>query len=586
MRKASHAAWIAFFVFLAVCPPTQADIGTEEYLRHQERQRQLEERMTSGSDVRLRQDTPSAPEFRLADGETPCFPIHAVTLSGEESGRFRALLEDMLEEQGFVSGMCIGARGINLLMARLQDLIIRRGYVTTRVVAPAQSVKAGKLDFLLIPGKIRRIRFENVPDRDDWTGNAARTQFFRNEFPMQEGDLLNLRDIETALENFRRLQSVEASFEILPADTDQPGESDLLIRWKQGFPLRVTLSADDSGSTLTGKNQGTAVISVDNPLGLSDTFYAYYSHDLGHTKDINGHASGDRSLESGTKGYGFHYSAPFGNTSVAYSFNHNEYRQAVAGYSTNYLYWGWSSQHDLTLKRRLYRDGNRKTSVSLGAWIRSSRNYIDDAELTIQRRRMAGWHLALEHTEYLGNATVNAHLQYKRGTGAHRALNAPEEAFNEGTSRMRLVTGNIALSWPFRALNQTLAYSTQAHFQHNYTPLIAQDRLSIGNRYTVRGFDGEMTLMSERGSWWRNEFAWYFSPAHQIYLLWDSGHVSGPSTKWLAGSYLEGYGIGLRGQIKTAGTLHYDLFAARPAKYPKAFPVSHSVIGAAISYTF
>jgi hemolysin activation/secretion protein len=151
---------------------------------------------------------------------------------------------------------------------------------------------------------------------------------------------------------------------------------------------------------------------------------------------------------------------------------------------------------------------------------------------------------------------------------------------------MRLVTADLALGWPFQAFGQTFAFSSQAHAQWNRTPLIPQDRISIGNRYTVRGFDGEMTLMAERGSWWRNELAWYFAPGQQFYLLWDSGHVSGPSTKWLAGSYLEGYGFGLRGQVKIGGTLYYDLFTARPAKYPEAFPVAHSVIGAALSYSF
>ncbi|MDR2364859.1 MAG: ShlB/FhaC/HecB family hemolysin secretion/activation protein [Zoogloeaceae bacterium] len=581
MNKIPRATWAAFFVLLVVCPPVLADIGTEEYLRHQNRQRQLEERMTPDGDVRLRQDAPPSPEFRLADDETPCFPIHAITLSGEESGRFRALLDDTLEEQGFVPGMCVGARGINLLMTRLQDHAIRQGYVTTRIVAPAQDVKAGKIDFLLLPGKIRQIRFEHIPDRGDWAGNAARTQFFRNEFPMREGDLLNLRDLETALENFRRLASVQADFEIVAADA--PGESDILVRWKQGFPLRLTLSFDDSGSKWTGKNQGTAVISLENPFGFSDTFYAYYSHDLGHKKDIKGYG---QKWKSGTKGYGFHYSVPFADWSLAYGFHHNEYRQAVAGYFTNYLYWGWSDHHDLTLKRHLYRDDSRKTTLGAGAWIRSSRNYIDDAELAIQRRRMAGWHLSLEHTEYLGNAALRAQAQYRRGTGAHRALPAPEENSGEGTSRMRLITADLSLGWPFPAFGQTFSLSSQVHAQWNQTPLIPQDRISIGNRYTVRGFDGEMTLMAERGSWWRNEFAWHFSPGHQIYLLWDSGHVSGPSTQWLAGSYLEGHGIGLRGQLKTAGTLHYDLFTARPAKYPDAFPVSHSVSGAALSWSF
>jgi hemolysin activation/secretion protein len=560
-----------------------ADIGTEEFIRNQERQRQLQQQILPEPDVRLQRPEDGAAEFSLRDAEIPCFDIRSVRLAGELAGEFSAHLEAVLDDLEFTSGMCIGARGINLIMTGTQDRIIAGGYVTTRVVAPAQDVKEGNIELMLIPGRIRQIRFDGVAGREDWQGNAGRTQYFRNEFPMSGGDLLNLRDIETALENFRRLQSVEVNFEIAP--TERPGESDVVVKWNQGFPLRVTLSVDDSGSKWTGKNQGTLTVVAENPLGLSDTFYAYYNHDLGHKKDIRDRATGEK-WESGTKGYGFHYSVPFANWQLAYNFSHHEYRQAVAGYFTNYLYWGWSDSHDLTLKHTLYRDGSRKSTIGAGGWTRASRNYIDDAELTIQRRRTAGWHLEFDHTEHVGNATLGARMKYQRGTGFHRSLRAPEEDFGEGTSRMRLVTGDFSLAWPFRIGGQTFSFSSQAHVQNNRTPLIPQDRFSIGNRYTVRGFDGEMTLMAERGYYWRNEFGWYYAASHQVYLLWDAGQVRGPSTQWLAGTYLEGYGAGWRGQFQAGGLLYYDVFIARPAKHPDAFPAQHSVIAATLSYSF
>lgn len=103
-------------------------------------------------------------------------------------------------------------------------------------------------------------------------------------------DLLNLRDIEQALENFKRVPTAEADIEIVPAEA--VGESDLVIKWKQAFPLRLTLSANDGGSRTTGKYQGSVTVSADNPLGLNDLFYASFNHDLG------GGDAGDR----GTRG--------------------------------------------------------------------------------------------------------------------------------------------------------------------------------------------------------------------------------------------------------------------------------------------
>ncbi|MDR2678967.1 MAG: hypothetical protein LBB51_05970, partial [Zoogloeaceae bacterium] len=196
MDKTRHLGLIALLI---IALPAFADIGTEEFLRQQERQKALQEQISPQPDVRLPTQTPDMPESRLSEPETPCFTIQTITLSGEKTENFRPLLDKVLEEQGFRPGMCLGARGINLLMIRTQNAIITRGYSTTRVVIPEQDVRKGEIRFFLIPGIIGRIRFENVPDRDDWAGNAARTQFFRNEFPMREGDLLNLHDLETAL---------------------------------------------------------------------------------------------------------------------------------------------------------------------------------------------------------------------------------------------------------------------------------------------------------------------------------------------------------------------------------------------------
>jgi hemolysin activation/secretion protein len=111
MNKARRLGVIALFI---VCPPAFADIGTEEFLRNQERQKQLQERIAPQPEVRLPTDTPAAPAFRLTEPETPCFAIRAVTLDGERAEDFRAQLDDTLEEQGFVPGMCLGARAASI----------------------------------------------------------------------------------------------------------------------------------------------------------------------------------------------------------------------------------------------------------------------------------------------------------------------------------------------------------------------------------------------------------------------------------------------------------------------------------------
>ncbi|EFL80285.1 hemolysin activator protein [Actinobacillus pleuropneumoniae] len=108
--------------------------------------------------------------------------------------------------------------------------------------------------------------------------------------------------------------------------------------------------------------------------------------------------------------------------------NHTVYRyyQQVFGAFENYLYAGESETDKLNLSRVLYRDAVRKTTLSGGFWSRHSKNFVDNTEVEVQRRRMAGWEAGIAHKEYLGNATLALDMNFKRGTGVRGAIGAPE----------------------------------------------------------------------------------------------------------------------------------------------------------------
>lgn len=219
----------------------------------------------------------------------------------------------------------------------------------------------------------------------------------------------------------------------------------------------------------------------------------------------------------------------------------------------------------------------RKTSVSLRGYLRSSNNFIDDTEVEVQRRRMAGWEVGLAHHEYLGAAVVDLNLAYRQGTGALGALPAPEEAFGEGTSRPRLLTAGAAVNAPFSLNGQPLRYGGVWRAQWNDTPLVPQDRFAIGGRYTVRGFDGENILAAERGWLVRNDLGLALAPSGQeLYLGLDYGEVGGPSAASLAGRRLAGAVLGLRGGYKG---FYYDVFAGKPVYKPKRFQTANTTVG-------
>ena len=65
--------------------------------------------------------------------------------------------------------------------------------------------------------------------------------------------------------------------------------------------------------------------------------------------------------------------------------------------------------------------------------------------------------------------------------------------------------------------------------------------VSIGGRYTVRGFDGEYTLTGESGWYWQNEIAAYFQELDaSLYIGLDLGMIYGPSVETQFGHSLMG----------------------------------------------
>lgn len=571
-------AVLAAFSFQAALADT---IEESESRRQEMRRRQQEQQLQREVDVRLDDTqqstlTPSAAE----SAESPCFPIHTVTLTGDAAGRFQFALKKALKETGFQSGQCLGAQGINRMMVAAQNAVIGHGYTTTRILAAPQDLNSGTLELTVLPGKVRSVRTDT--SHNDQT-RAARIAAFQNEIPLKGGDILNLRRIEQGLENLKRVPTAEADIQIVPADA--PDESDIVVAWRQRLlPYRLSLGVDDSGSKTTGKYQGSLTFSADNPFGLSDLFYLSYGRHLGHT-DAHTDSEGKKTA-GGTQSYAFHYSVPAGNWLWSWNHNYYRYHQAVAGINEVYDYNGKSRGSDIGFTRLLYRDARRKSHIGFKLWQKENQSFIDDAEVEVQRRKTAGWQLSLKHKEYIGRSTLDIGLGYKRGTGMADAIAAPEEVFDEGTSRMKVITADISYNHPFQIGRQHFVYDTALHAQWNKTPLTPLDKIAIGGRYTVRGFDGESSLSAERGWYWRNEVAWSFKPAHQFYLALDGGHVSGDSAQYLLGQTLIGAAAGLRGQFQAGGSLNYDLFAGKPIKKPKGFQTASTVFGFNLNYSF
>ncbi len=532
-----------------------------EHQRQQQRTERLRQQLEATHDVR-RPAGPAADLTRLPANEHPCYRIDHVTFGGD-AGSFTGLEASLAgaAHDDPPDGRCLGSQGITLLLKRVQHVLIAQGFITSRVVVPSQDLTDGTLEITVRAGRVDALRV---------AADGFATTSLAGALPTRQGDILNLRDIEQGLENLKRPPSADADIEIHPSSVE--GASDLVVRYQAGRPWRVILAADDGGLKATGKLQGSLTVAYDNPTGLNDLAYVTLSHDL--------MADG---AERGTWGALGHYAVPWGYWSADLTVGRNRDRQTVQGATTDYVYSGFSNTAELNLSRIVQRNGRGKTALRVGVWRRSSHNFIDDTEVAVQHRQTAGWQLGASHRRFIGTGTLDAALEYRRGTGAFGAIPAPEEPFGEATARFRRTHLDVAYAQPVSVAGTHLVYVAQLRAQWHHSRLNPQEMFVIGGRYTVRGFDGESVLAAERGWLLRNELALPLDvQAASAYLAVDAGRVDGPTAERLAGQALAGVAIGLRGAWRQ---LQFDLFAGAPVHKPGAFDASARTAGFRLSLT-
>lgn len=576
---------LVVFIFLLMLPITSAkalntpaDKLTLQQIDAKNQQRQLqqnnqrEQQLKKNTEVKFQINTP---QLKLPEKESPCFPINKISLQDynlpNQPSQFSHLLQKAFNQLTLTFPYCLGGDGLNVVMKQIQNEIIKQGFVTTRVVASAQDLHSGELVLTVVAGKINNIIIQDSSDIPRFSPLSAWTALALNS-----DELLNIRDIEQSLENLKRLPTAEANIEIVPAkgsDTDI-GASDIKISYAQSFPILLAFGLDDSGSTATGKYQGYATLSFDHFFTANDLFYASFTHSLKSGKDDKG--------KRGTHNLNLHYSFPIGYWLVSFDLAENKYHQEVFGAFRNYIYSGGTKTEKANIAYTLYRDDRRKTVLSGGIWVNNSNSFIDDEKIDVQHRHTGGWQIGVQHKEYFAHTVLDFSLRYKKGTGAFGATAAPEELFNEGTSRSKLLLANLSLTTPFSLAQNNWQHSLRFNGQWNKTLLTPQERFSIGGRYSVRGFDGELTLSGHKGWTLQNDLSWLIDTNKQLYLGVDYGKVYQQQLDSL-GSDLLGAALGLKGNM---WGISYDVFFGMPIHYPRGFRTSDTTIGFNINYQF
>jgi hemolysin activation/secretion protein len=502
----------------------------------------------------------------------PCFTVNSFILKvpGQLSSVEHRYISDryLLNTFHFVQefldqykGKCFGREGINILINGVTAKILEHGYSTTRIGIPEQDLSNGTLELVLIPGIIHELRFADAGTSGTW----------RNAFPTAAGKLLNLRDLEQGLEQMKRVTSQDIDLQILPAGS--LGESDIMISVRRSKPWNATFSLDNSGIKETGKLQAGLQIGWDNPLGANDLLNVGTSTDM----DQNNYMRG-------TSGNNLSYSIPFGYWTSTVSANEFMYHQRITGIAQSFISSGKTQNLEAKVKYLFHRDQFSKSSLQFRAGKYSGHSYIDDTEVMVQRRDTTFAETALIYRRNIGPAQIDATVAYRRGTPWFGAQSDPANLTPASPHyRYSLETLDATLIVPFKLNQQVLTYSAAFRAQNTNTALYPDQWFSIGNRWTVRGFDGESALSAEKGFFLRNEIGFpILDTAQSAYVGLDFGEVYGYNVAALPGSKLAGLVTGLRGSM--AQRMIYEVFAGFPLYKPRYYPTDEPAAGFSFIY--
>ena len=444
----------------------------------------------------------------------------------------------------------------------MNQSLMARGFSTSRIAIPEQNLSSGELRLVLQIGYIGTVRFAEGSDALYW----------KNLFPFHEGAILNVRDIEQGIEQAKRLPSQDISVKLLPSD--QPQRTDVVLTVKRGKNFYGTISVDDSGLEDTGKLQWYTSIGIDQPFHKNDM--------LRIGMNLDGARDG---YEKGTRGHNISYTYPYGRHTFSFSYQRSKYHQTVESIPYNFISAGDSNISTLSWDYVLHRSAAMKTRMDIRLRKRNSHNFLNGVELPIQAMHQTSMEVGFAERLYLQRDTLYFRLAHRFGLGwlgAQKEKTYPDAP----KTRYRMWLLDVDFVHPFEFCHRPATFTTSFHGQYTMDDmrLYGVDMISMGNRYTVRGFDGETTLTGTNGWYLRNELSTRFPKQKaELYLGLDVGAVYGYGTEVYNGHVIAGTVLGLRGVMDM---LSYDIFAAKPIQKPEGFRTPDVTYGFSLGVKF
>jgi len=501
------------------------------------------------------------------------FHISQINLEDEENLLNEIEKENILEKY---LNRDLGSTEITNLVTDLTNRLIAKGYITSvATISEDNDLNTKTLNLKIVPGKIEKI----VLNEDKGFDN------FKKAFLVstKEGEVLNIRDLDTTTENFNYLEANNMTMEIIPSEI--PNHS--VVKLKNEMKEKFTVSALTNNY---GEDRQNAIwragvsINIDSPLGIGDR--VYFSYTTVHKKKAD--RSWKKATESlkpgeiapiGPKGYdpkkgdvlpykrelalyNFRYTLKFNSYTLSLGSSRTENTSSF--YTTNTVYdmETMSNTFSVNLDKVLLRDQKSKLTFGIGLKRKHNQSYIEEALLS--DRILTIGDISLNGTTTFYGGLLGASLGYERGM---RALGAEKDK-NKGVRSPKAEFMKYTLNTNYyKPLTQKLVYRFNTTFTYSNNVLYGSEKHSIGGVGSIGGFHRTGNIQGDKAAEVENELSYRVLDSEKFgklspYLSYSYGKVrNNKNSSVYKKGYMSGALLGLRYNMKY---LDLDVAYAKP----------------------
>lgn len=477
-----------------------------------------------------------------------CLDIDQITLSG-----VTLVAEADLQTQ-FAPRLdaCVDFAAIEAFQEIVTLTYVDLGFVAARAYLPEQDISDGELEIVVIEGQISDIVVTQ-------NGSSRPARRF-TAFPGLIDDPLNLRELEQGIAQISRLPASDASIELLPGE--ETGDTIVAVEVVQGRPWQASLSANNRGSSTTGRYSLSASFSYENLLGINDLWSASYQRSTEPSPfAINAEYPLSQSVS-------FSGSVPYGYWTFGVAASASSYQIEIPSNVAPIENTGRSASLRLSVDRLLYLDETGRWDIGAALTVKENENQILGTRIDTSSRRLSVIEAYISRTYALFSGQLTSSLTWRQGvSNLFNALDDATTPDNSPTAQYTAVLLDAGWTRGWQLGEQGIVLSSNLSAQFTNDRVFGSEQFSLGGFSGIRG-TREALIFGNNAAQLTSTLSLpgvfevpqlvSFTP----YVGFDIGYVAPDSALDIQGGTLASYtlGLSLSGRHFSIDATYSDIF--------------------------